>query len=167
MSRLNSLARTTSVRSSRPRSSRSRISCAIGRSISRFIRSTVAWPFSCVSQCTNGMYSVVTSTNRAPASTSRRASRQPRPNRPVLYWSKTCFLFQRQIERLLVLRAQQPVGGIERAEHRLLLVVARVLGLRACGNQLLVKTVAILKSAGVHSLGRPHGQRRIFRETAD
>ena len=68
-----SLATTTKVRSSKPRASRSRISCAMGRSMSFFIFATVVCPFSCVSQLRNGTYSDVTSIKRAPASTSRRA----------------------------------------------------------------------------------------------
>jgi len=45
-----------------------------------------------VSQYLNGMYSVVTSMNRAPASTSRRASKHPSPNRPpALYRSYDSF----------------------------------------------------------------------------
>ena len=84
MSRLNSLASTISVRSSRPRSSRSSTSCATGASIISFIARSRVWPFSCVSQFRNGMYSVVTSMNRAPTSASRRASRQPSPNRPAI-----------------------------------------------------------------------------------
>src|SRR5262249_42272933 len=73
-----------SVRPSRPRSCRSRTSWAMGRSIWRIISAVRVWPLSCVSQPRNGTYSVVPSTKRAPASTSRRASRQPRPKRPVL-----------------------------------------------------------------------------------
>src|SRR5256885_1191937 len=57
MSRLNSLASTTSVRSNRPRRSRSRMSCAMGRSISFFRLATVAWPVSSGSPWAHGAYS--------------------------------------------------------------------------------------------------------------
>ena len=114
------------------------------------------------------MYSVVTSTKRAPASTSRRASRQPRPKRPVSYLLETLLLLQRQIERAASLCELSSRWAVSiAAQHRLLLVIAGVLACGLSRDQLLVEPVAILEPAGVHALRRPHGQRRVFRDTAD
>jgi hypothetical protein len=50
-----------------------------------------------------------------------------------------------------------------RAEHRLLLEIARVTRLRAFFDKLLEKTIAVFEAARLHVLGGPHGAGRVLR----
>ena len=136
-SRPNSLARTTSVRSSRPRSSRSRISCATGASISFFIV----------------LGALVAVLVRVPVDerdvlgrdldVARAGLDQPPRQQAAqaeaagVVGVEAVLRLERQVERLGRRRAQQAVGGVERADQRLALVVAAVLVDRLLREQLL------------------------------
>ena len=119
------------MRSSRPRSSRSRISCAIGRSISllhpldRGVAVLVRVPVHERNVFGRDFDEPRARFDQPP----REQAAAAEAARVVLLERR--FLFQRQVERLLFLGAQQPMGRVERAEHRLLLIVAGVVGLRA------------------------------------
>jgi len=71
-----------------------------------------------VSHWKNGTYSVVTSTKRAPFSTSRRASRQPTAETTGVVFLLRLRRFERDVERRALLGAEQAVGVVHRAEHR-------------------------------------------------
>ena len=125
-SRPNSLARMTSVRSSRPRSSRSRISCAIGASISFFIAADaivavlVAVPVD-ERDVLGGHLDVA----RA------RLDQPPReqaalPEAAGVVGVEALLGLERQVEGLRRRRSQQPIRGVERLDERLALEVAAV-----------------------------------------
>ena len=128
MSRLNSLARTTSVRSSRPRASRSRISCAIGRSISFFIcaRRGVAVFVRVPVQERDVFGRHLDEPGAGFDQPPRQQTAQPESAGVVLVVA--LLRLQRQVERLAVRRGEQAIGVVHRAEHRLLLIVAAVIG---------------------------------------
>ena len=133
MSRLNSLARTTSVRSSRPRCSRSRISWAIG-------------PVDLASSCrVDGGVAVLVrvpvqegdvlgrhldEARARPRSAAGPAGSPGRTGR-CCSWSKLSFGSLRQVEGVALRRVEQAVGVLDRAQHRLLLIVAGQLADRA------------------------------------
>ena len=52
------------------------------------------------------------------------------------------------VEGVAFLSAQKTIGVVERAQHRLLLVVAEVLTLRAAVDQLAIVPVAVGEAAG-------------------
>ena len=109
------------------------------------------------------MYSVVTSMNRAPCSASRRASRQPCPNRPVLYFASFSRL-QRRSNAFAAGELEQPVRVLERPPQTLALVLAAILADRTRGHQLLVLLIALLETLLADILVRPGAGRGIFRD---
>ena len=70
---------------------------------------------------------------------------------------------EREVERLRRRRAQQAIGAVERAHQRLALEVAAVLVHRFLREQLLEQLPAALEPRRPELLRRPHGGRRILR----
>ena len=99
------------------------------------------------------MYSEVTSTNRTPFRRDRRASRQPSPNRPVLYASYDSSRLQRKVECFRGRRLEQSMRVVERAHKTLPLIVAAIAHNRTLGRKFLEIFVAPGEAASTH-LGR-------------
>ena len=71
---------------------------------------------------------------------------------------------EREVERDTLLGAEQAVGVIHRAQHRLMLVVAEQVAAGHCVDEPAELAVAVNETTGIHTLGRTHGGGGFLRE---